>query len=866
MQVYFDSTSLCDNSTLPRKFFTVERVPICCPPGSSLGNDRHGFNHPVANRLYAWGNYPITHSYVRDATGHPYDVNQHLAFSAAYYGLHPPAQYSDFTEITYYEGGTLMPSGANDDIYTLTVELKPNSTCGGNVYECKFLELVERPLGSGNLDVTQSTPLLPSSQGDDSLNNAGFRKLSIIQNTYHTALSNSDTFWTDLDNPQTQSAAPGNIFRFFFASPNPQTPPKYQMTGVATPPPHHLQLLSITNSQPGGSINVAQGLIQLPNPVGNSVLTFQIRVGVQPGQGYAPHVRTHEGVTPSNWLSGNDRLFMLVLIPRGSTTYCDRKILTGFFKLCACNQNSIRGTIPSTTAIPVGNGNSGTLTFGFTGGRPSSVSNVREADMHPTNGKANLIRCNRYTITPSKGLQTTSGKEMLKPSAPFDFVPVNTYAIPGVPGSTNIPAVLSIETTFTRAFSYTPDLRDCFHLSPALPYRVSIVNGSNFTNRVSAFTTPKFSHLISYEIAKIIESQFNTIFPASNQGFWNAFGNGTATMPAGTYPANSYDIRMDINPIISYLQARIPIDFKPCCGFSLTDFRITIVLFSEVGNTSGFFVHQNTLPMQYDFVSKGLGGNTVAEMVCSPSNFVLEISLNLTNGTVNSFTYRNEVLATHTTSVSLMHAFCPLYNPTSDVHRTMFCRRQPFEIEVTQPTPGVFRFRNSSPILIEAPADRIGFYPLKTRQWLPNWAQNETRIKLYATNMYITTMNLCPGWSSGGVGNVTVEDCNYDYSASPIYGALGTSAAHIINPRIKAELVTDGGQMNAANIGSTGVRPFVNGLAFREFFADPDAYAVMERKAVFTSPYCNILTPIIKLNRLAYLKNPSNHGVADIFI
>jgi hypothetical protein len=79
-------------------------------------------------------------------------------------------------------------------------------------------------------------------------------------------------------------------------------------------------------------------------------------------------------------------------------------------------------------------------------------------------------------------------------------------------------------------------------------------------------------------------------------------------------------------------------------------------------------------------------------------------------------------------------------------------------------------------------------------------------------------------------------------------------------------MVTDGEQMTPSDVGTTASPAFLAGLAFREYFTNPDAYAVMERKAVFTSPYCNILTPIIKLNRLAYLKNPSNSGVADIFI
>lgn len=831
LDVNITGNSLCDTNRIPTRILTLPQLPNCCSE-TEIRNNPPILNPSTSNRLY---DEPTSVSLI----GYPMKVSI-PGGDRPYFGLNVVGgiglMSTSGSNFLFNDSILIKPVSGTEDEFDIEIRFQGLNNCGGNSYRCQLTELYGR----------NTCCVIGPSLEQNLTNTSRYDKDGVTANEFAPLLASDDTFWTGFRD--TYSATQSNALRVYNNNPtNTILPvPVYNLSNIPQPNPHHYIIsMNITG---GGTTNPATASFAIPTGVGNCTLTIRFKFHLQKGQGLGAYLRDGDGQILNQSLASYDRYFQIDIVPTGGSG-CDTNAKSGAFRLPACNQNTLRGTITGSSggvlvnARPVNNGgglDSLTPTFSRTVPTITPPTGVIVREWEQTgSGRANLFTINRLASTT---LINTNGNYM------YDVF----YNQVGNP----------ITDLFIN--------KEAFQQMAKLPYRVSdFLEVGQRRNRVGWLNVPRYAHLISYELAKVVESNFNTIFPLTNTGFWSGVGNGSSPLTgAFTAPIDSFIIDMNLNPIINFLQSRIGIDFQPCCGFDVSSFKLSLVLFSEVSTLAGFMWSNVSGTQMWHGLGygqiPGLGGNPpIEQYVISPSNLVVEVDLDLVSGTINGIKYRDKVLIS-TCADTNSHIFSAGHRVGTETTRTTAWRLDDYTINITEVSPNVLRFRNTSVIDIVSTTDRIGIYPLKTPSIFTTPERLDIRRKFIATNLVLTTMNICPEYSTGST--TEINNCNCDYTGT-VYNSLGVSPAHIINPRIKGEIVSRPTTTNTADFGNGGL-PQVLAAAghFPNGASEINKVSVGENKAIYTSPYCNILTPSIKLNVLSHRINGFSTGQADFIL
>ena len=837
ISVIIAAISLCNNAPLPGKTLTIVQTPNCCRQPDVEPNPPT-LNSTAVTRLYQDVNASVLASAPLISAWTPSLHNRRIPIQESPTFLYQSDSAAPGGFI-YNDSMVLHPVPGTEDEFTLEVNFSGLNNCGGNRYRIEFYEMYGINHCCSPINRPIETKASPSQET--------YCKPGVTASEFQPLLANVDTFWHDFKS--VVQPYPSNAIRTFTNNPTNTTlpVPNYLISNVPQPSSHHY-IVSMTITG-GGTVNPANATFSIPNGNGNCTLSMRMKFHIQQGQGIAPNTRY--GTNPLLRF-GWDRWFEIRIIPLQSSP-CDWTVRRGYFRLPACNQR-LRGTITGSfggvtvNAVPVNNGgglNSLTPTAYRNYGSSAHYSGiVREWEQFGA-GKASLFRINRFYE--NNTAKSVWGNTM------YDFNP-------GVSSGYE-----------TQIFKH----KEAFQVLHKLPFRVSDYTDANpddGRNRVSALLPPIHSHLISYEIAKIVEENFNVIFPLSNTGFWQSVGDGQNPLSgAFTAPANSFITAIELAPIISYLAARVPLDFSPCCNVDAANFKLTLVFYSEVSRLLNYLkptptqnIIRNGLGPGY-FGGSGGGTSSFDDWIVSPSNFVVELTINLNTQAITNIAYRDRVLiatlnGNATTGFSMFSAgYIPGSNETPT---TNAWRLDAYTMQVTQLSATSIQMTNSSPINIVTQNDRIGIYPLKTPSIIPQPQHGDRRRKFICNNLVITTLNLCPKYSTGT--RTDINDCNCDYTGT-IYNALGNSPAHVLNPRIKGEAVTRPSTMLLNDLAN-GAASFGDILAETFLTVGKPYTPIIEKKALITSSYCCILTPAIKLNVLSHRVNNSFVGQADFIL
>jgi hypothetical protein len=840
LSLNIEAVVTCSGVILRRNNYAFAAQPSCCGASSITPGS---LNSP--NRLYP--NYPNVLPNVVPGTVF---MNGTIA-DPLFAGLKPPipssTPFNSFSAwSTANDSAVITPIPGTEDEYQLNITIPIPNTCGGNQFD-----LVIKEMFGAWIDNQTDSPNLHD------VINSRYSKLRMIMPNYHSLFNNVDTFWHHY--PETPPSLPGNARQVLavYGGPTFGTYPHYPLSNTPTTTPY-----IISHTVSGGTFNPTNGAVTI---FSNTIFTLSLRMRfpIQKGQGVSPQLRSLGSTFVDNqYLSSKyDRYFSLELLPSGSNPSCNAQGFT-CFRLNHCNQK-LRGTITGLSggvninAVKVWNGgglNSLTPTLNIPATvEPTGKGRVTREFSINGDGEAVLFQLNRdkdYNV-------------------PTDHIPmVNNHWYAETTATTGPATEVSIFSN-----------KEAFRQGAYVPFRLINFSQPGFNNRVVNLAVPTYSHLISYELTKLIETNFTTIFPASNVGAWSTLGNGTTGFSAGgtptLFPANAYTIDMNMNPIIDFLKSRLvdANDMAPCCGFNFSSFKLSLLLYMEVGVMHGYAYDSTKIKKgrgRFVPLSTSATGITpeIDTFVTAPTALVVELDINLNTKVINNITYREkQLISTHTLPlITADMVSCAGYGYTlvNQMPMNKAWRIQPFDISITQPIPNILRFTNSSPIqTISHPNRPGGFKPLRSASQVP--VTNYMDVLFLCPNLMITTMNLCPRYSAAP--DLTNFECNCDYN-NTIYSPLGNnSEVHVINPRIKGEVISSigralsntawGGQSFGAYkppVAAAASPITINGVTF----------SLTEFKATLTSPYCNITTLPIALSVLA--RDFPNPGRADFLL
>jgi hypothetical protein len=836
LSINVEAVITCSGTILRRNNYGFIAQPSCC----ASGNVPNGIIDSP-NRLMP--NYPS----VTPAATPGIMRTDNISPDPLYAGIKPAiANLEPMQSLTSWsvsnESAVITPIPGTEDEYQINISTPIPDNCGGNTFYLVFKEL------HGSRIVNEmDNPTLWNKP------NSRYSKKRMIIPNYRALLDNDDTFW--MHYPEITGGTPPNarnVLAVYGGTPF-GTYPHYPLSNTPTNTPY-----IISHTVSGGTFNPTNGAITI---FSNTMFTLSLRMRfpMQKGQGVGPALRScDDSYGNDEYLTSKyDRYFTCEFVPYNMPTLCTLKVF-GCFRLNHCNQK-LRGTITGSSggvavnAVKVWNG----------GGMNSLTPAITLGGVYDAIGKGYVTR--EFSVAGDGAAALFQlNRDRKSKAANNDAYDINNHIHSQTEG---IPTEIEIFNN-----------KEAFRQGCIVPFRVMEYSQPGLNNRVVNLALPNYAHLISYELTKLIETNFTTIFPASNVGAWSTFGNGTTGFSAGgtptLFPVNAYTIDMNMNPIIDFLKSRLvdANDMAPCCGFDFSSFKLSLLLYMEVGVMYGYTY--NTVK-----ISKGRGrfnpfGNvyvhtdTFDTVVAAPTALVVELDINLNTKVINSITYRDkQLISTFTNPIGTVDdVSCVGYGHTliNQLGRNNAWRVQPFDLSITQPSSNVLRFTNSTPIqTLSHPNRSNGFKPLRRKSQVS--FESDTSVLFLCPNLLITTMNLCPRYSTPS--NTTSLECNCDYTGT-VYNTLGNNSEnHIINPRIKGEVVSGIARLSSSSDWGghaiLGLAPPGGAPAYHTRLGGV-TFSFTEYKATLTSPYCNITTLPIALSVLA--RDFPNPGRADFLL
>lgn len=631
-----------------------------------------------------------------------------------------------------------------EDEYEVNIEFLNTGTCGGN--ECRLK--MQHHLGN---IYTGNTGFLSQ------VNGFGYNKNGVLYAPFDVVLASDNTF-------------------FYWGS----NPPHDNVLTNVAPPNNAPYLISWTSTNPivNASINIATGTFTIAAGV-SFTMTLRIKVPKELGAGHSPYERgSFTGVSTPEELLWNGRysnIYKLIIEPINASSPCPVSQITSYLRFPASNLVMKTTYTGSVAGYPI---NSKSVSQLITiEGTPTTIESMLIFHRRTPTG---ATKTDLFNVQWRNPFDDNSDQE----TRTFDRLPFETG------GATDV---------FTN--------REAFQRLVSLPCKINNAGQAAapavLRNKVHQLQVNRWQNIVSYDIAKCVENNFNTIFPNTNTGFWTPH-NGSNFTAAGTYPIGAYNTDINIDPIIELLSDAAT-ELEVSSGFDIANFPLTLVFFSEVSNhTPDFWLNGN-------YIFKGV---YVPGAISVSAVTAIELRLDLNTNSIIS------LLATPVSRISARGVLYPFTNWRGDVTQ-----------DITY-SGNVINVTNSSTVEL-----------YNRTNILKNALQSDIPVggSYISNNLVITTMNCATRPTT--LTDYSSVAVNCDYTGTP-YNSLGSaSAAWIVNPRILGEVVAPPSQNSVSGKANSLSSNYTNTVD------------IIERRGRFTSPYCSIATPIIKLGVLDYLLN-----------